>query len=242
VLDRIRRALDGGRDELSRDNLLQRVVDEVLGLRERGRMGADTLPPEVGVHLQVPPDRFDVVRSFVEDPFFDRDVEAELANRVAAPIHQLPLRAYVVETGEAVSITASGRAMNIVLRVFVEGGDRGGREEVLPARLPAIRLGRGPWHGSDQREPNDLIVSDADSFVSRRAARMKRVGGGWEVAALDQGQCLVVLRADGSRVRPHNSPKGWVHVLPGEAIELNDGAQQSVIVRFALEQTLVEPE
>jgi hypothetical protein len=231
------RAFDGGRDELSRDNLVQLVVEQVASLRERGPRGQPTLPPEVLVTLSVPIERVAVVRGFVTDPQFDHDVDDELVNRLASvPVHAMPLRIYEVYIGERLEVGAIGRAGSVVVRLSIAGGDREGQVHLVPARMRTLRVGRGPWHGADQRERNDLVVSDADPFVSRRAARLRRAGAAWEVEALDQGGSLVVVRADGTRVRPHNAPTRWVTLRAGDALEFNDNAQKAITVQIALDK------
>lgn len=236
LFERIRRALEGGRDELSRDNIVQLVVEQVVALRERGRQGAAVLPPEVTVTLTVPEDRAEVVRGFVDDPRFDRDVQDDLLNRLAIAPDQMPIRLYAVRVGDAVGISATGRSGNLVVKLSIIGGDRHGHVHLVPAHTRMLRMGRGPWHGADQRERNDIVLSDADAFVSRRAARLRRAGAGWEVETLDQGKWLVVVRADGTRVFPHHVPVKWVSVRGGDQLELNDGEQNSIVVDLQVER------
>ncbi|MEQ1506111.1 MAG: hypothetical protein ABMB14_28015 [Myxococcota bacterium] len=224
MFEGLKRALDGGRSELSRDNLVRLVVDRVVALREYGKRGETALPPEVEVVVTVPTERVAVVRGFVDEPAFDREVEDELANRVVGVSRDLlPLRRYTVDSGDTTQVVAIGRADASVVRLTLFGGDRDGAAVAIPAGQRFVRLGRGAWHGPDQRERNDLVVSGGDAFVSRRAARLRRVGGGLEVESLDQGECLVVCRLDGARIRPHHTPGRWVVVRSGDSIELNDG-------------------
>lgn len=231
MFDRIRRAFDGGGGDTSRDNLVQLVVEQVFALSEHGRHGARALPPEVAVAITVPADRLEVVRGFVDDPRFEHDVDAELINRLAsASVEAIPLRLYTVRAGDGFEVAAIGRAGSLVVRMAIAGGDRHGQVHLVPAQMRTLRVGRGPWHGADQRERNDLVVSDGDPFVSRRAARLRRAGAAWEVEALDQGACLVVVRADGTRVRPHHTPRGWVALRGGDQLELNDGAAKQITV------------
>ena len=230
MFDAIKRALDGGRDEMSRDNLVRLVVDQVVALREYGRHGEHALPPEVAVRLVAPPERLVVLKGFVDDLQFDRDVESELLNRlVGATRDALPLRLYTVEAGEP-AITASGRRTAVAVRLTIAGGDRDGAALAVPPGQRFVRMGRGPWHGPDQQNRNDLIVANDEPFVSRRAGRLRRVGAALEVEALDQGECLVVCREDGNRIRPHNTPTGWVLVRSGDTIEFNDGADRKLSV------------
>jgi hypothetical protein len=231
VFDVLKRAFDGGRDELSRDNLLRMVVDRIVGLREYGRHGEHALPPEVAVTVTAPAERVEVVRAFVTDAGFDREVEDELVNRLTGVARDaLPLRLYAVEAGEPVAVAAVGQRSGLAVRLKVQGGDRDGTVLVVVPGQRLVRLGRGLWHGPDQQERNDLVVSQSDSFVSRRAGRLRRVGAAWEVEALDQADCLVVVRPDGSRTRPHHTPDRWVAVRSGDAIELSDGSERVITV------------
>jgi hypothetical protein len=231
VFDAIKRALDGGRDEMSRDNLVRLVVDQVVGLREYGRHGEHALPPEVAVKLVAPTERLVVLRGFVEDLQFDREVEDELLNRlVGATRDALPLRLYTVEAGDEPAITATGRRTAVAVRLTIAGGDRDGAALAVPPGQRFVRMGRGAFHGPDQQVRNELIVSNDDPFVSRRAGRLRRVGAALEVESLDQGECLVVCREDGTRIRPHNTPSRWVIVRSGDTIEFNDGADRKLSV------------
>jgi hypothetical protein len=95
---------------------------------------------------------------------------------------------------------------------------------VPPGRRDLL-LGRGPWHGDDQQVANDVIVADADKTISRRAARIRRAGASLEIEALDQREAMVVVKPDGSRLRPALSASGRVPVRTGDAIEFTDGAK-----------------
>jgi hypothetical protein len=231
VFDAIKRVLDGGRGEMSRDNLVRLVVDRVLGLREYGRHGEHALPPEVVVRLVAPGDRVAVLQGFVDEAAFDREVEDELCNRlVDAARDALPLRLYTVEAGDETGITVTGRRTAVAIRLAIAGGDRDGAVLVVPPGQRSLKMGRGASHGPDPQIRNDLVLSEADAFVSRRAGRLRRTGATLEVESLDQGECLVVCREDGSRIRPYNTPAGWVRVRSGDTIELNDGASRRLSI------------
>lgn len=231
MFDAIKRALDGGRDELSRDNLVRLVVDRVVGLREYGRHGEHALPPEVAVRLVAPAERLAVLQGFVDDLRFDREVDDELCNRLVGTTRDtLPLRLYTVEAGEVPGVTATGRRTSVAVRLTIAGGDRDGAVLAVAPGQRFVKIGRGPFHGPDPQIHNDLVVSNEDAFVSRRAGRLRRSGATLEVESLDQGECLVVCREDGSRVRPHNTPSGWVRVRSGDTIELNDGADRRLSI------------
>jgi hypothetical protein len=219
---------------MSRDNLVRMVVDRIVALREYGKHGEHALPPEVALDVTAPPERVELLRRFVDDPGFDREVEDELLNRlVGFQRDELPLRLYSVVAGEPAGVVATGRKGALAVKLTVAGGDRDGAALVISPGQKAIRLGRGQWHGPDQQERNDLIVSNADPFVSRRAGRLRRTGAVWEVESLDQGECLVVHRLDGTRQRPHHTPTRWVTVRSGDTIEFNDGADR--VIRVGLE-------
>lgn len=231
MFDAIKRVLDGGREEMSRDNLVRLVVDRVVELREYGRHGAHALPPEVAVRLVAPADRLVVLQGFVDDAAFDREVDDELCNRLVGTTRDaLPLRLYTVEAGDVPAITATGRRTAVAVRLTIAGGDRDGAVLAIPPGQRTVRMGRGSFHGTDQQIPNELVVANEDSFVSRRAGRLRRTGATLEVESLDQGACLVVCREDGSRIRPHNTPSGWVRVRSGDVIELNDGADRRLSI------------
>ena len=55
-------------------------------------------------------------------------------------------------------------------------------------------------------------------------------GSALEVTSLDQGECLVVVRPDGKRVRPVNTRSRRVRVGPGDLLEFNDGGGQRICV------------
>jgi hypothetical protein len=241
VFDVLKRAFDGGRDELSRDNLVRWVVDRITALREYGKHGEHALPPEVEVTITVPDERVELVRGFVENVAFDREVGDELLNRlVGMSRDSLPPRIYVVEGGPSVVVAVVGKRGATALRMSIAGGDRDGALLVVPPGQRFVKLGRGAWHGPDQQERNDLIVSHNDPFVSRRAARMRRMGAVWEIESLDQGECLVVCRVDGGRIRPHHTPNGWVVMRPGDSIELNNGTSD-VVIRVGLDVVSKDP-
>lgn len=239
MFETLKRAFDGGRDELSRDNLIRWVVDRIVALREYGKYGEHALPPEVQVTIQVPAERVELVRGFVDNVAFDREVADELLNRlVGLSRDSIPPRVYAIEPGEGILLTVTGRRGATALQMRISGGDRDGEIALVPPGQKIVKLGRGPWHGHDQQERNDLIVAQADSFVSRRAARLRRSGAVWEIESLDQGPCLVVCKADGGRVRPHHTPNGWVVVRIGDSVEINDGTGSRTI-RIALEQGIL---
>lgn len=231
VLQRLKGALDGGSGEFHRDDLLRRVEDATWRLRTFGSRGAEEFPPAVRVRVsaRVP----DPVRGWVEDPSFDRDLDARLLNRmVQASREALPLRSYEVEAADLDQVEVVPDAQAAVLVLRIEGGDRDGEVVALPAGRREVRLGRGPWHGRDERVPNDVVLTAHQAFVSRAAAILYRSGACLEVVAREQGECLEVVRAGGARVRPVMDSTGRTRLQAGDCLVFNDGGGQAVTVRL----------
>lgn len=232
--DRILEVFGGGEGELTRDDLLREVTEGVLKLSNFGARGAKVFPVAVTVRVTVGEEGVEVVKDLIQDPAFEREVESRILNRVAQPDRErLPLRRYVVEKGEKNSILVEEDRDAAVARLLIEGGDHDGQVLVLAASQREFRVGRGRWHGSDRRIPNDLVVSEEDRFVSRGAAILRRAGSFLELESRDQGECLAVVRSDGARIRPARTAAGRVLLRPGDVIELNDGAE--AVVRLRLE-------
>src|SRR5688572_30299180 len=120
-------------------------------------------------------------------------------------------------------------------RIAISGGDLDGQTLALPASWSELAFGRGPWHGADHGARNDLVVCEKTEFVSRRAGRLYRAGHQLEVAALDQGDELVVRRASGDALRPARTARGRASMKAGDAIELGDGRGNTV--RLLLERS-----
>lgn len=225
----MRRLLDpglSGRDALDRPSLRRRTVQAILELRQRGSQGGDALPRAVRVVVDVAAGSREVVQGFVDDPAFDREVGAELLNRLAGlGSDSLPNRTYVVTAGgdgePAVRAAEAGDEPSHYL--WIDSGDLQGKAVPLKAGQDSYRLGRGTWHGSQGSQPNDVVLTENEQFVSRRAAVMERSGTGYLLTALDQGEFLTVRRADGQRVRPFRVRGGRVPVGPGDRIELDNG-------------------
>jgi hypothetical protein len=231
--DLFRKVIGGGEDELSRDNLTRWVVDGLVGLRTRAARGTSELPPEVRVTIQVAEGSVEVIKRFVTDPAFDDEVNRRLLNRlVDVPADAHPLRHYVVQAGESNAVTVAEAPDSGSLELVIRGGDRDGDVEKVPAARRDLAVGRGPTHGERDAAPNDLVVCRETPWVSRRAARLRRIGGSLRVHSLDQGDCLVVVRPDGERVRPSRTVERWTLVRPGDRIELNDGGEQVIALEL----------
>jgi hypothetical protein len=225
-------ALDGGSFELGAPDLTRKIVDGIARLRHHAGRGVAVLPPEVEVHVQVADGSVHVIEKFVQDPLFDREVEAALRNKlVDVPEHSLPIRRYIVEPGKRTRVVVvESRPKRYSLRI--EGGDRDGTVIAIPGDQRDVLLGRGPWHGDDEQVANDIQVAEADRRISRRAARMHRTGGLFELEALDQAEAIAVVKPDGHRQRPALSATGKVQVRPGDVIEFLEGARPVLTVRL----------
>ncbi len=224
----------GGADELGWDDLLRRTVKAVADTAHYGARGAVSFPPDVDVVISATPEKAQIAREFVQQAAFDRELGAQLVNRCDCAAADLPLRSYAVEEGERFDVRAvprDGGAPTWQLRV--EGGDFDGQTLPLPARTE-IRFGRGRWHGGDRQVTNDLIVSEACSYVSRRAGRLIPSGHVFEVESLDQGDLLFVCRAGGDTLRPSRSASGRAALRAGDIVELSDGGEHSI--RLILER------
>ena len=211
--------LGGGAGELGWDDLVRRIVDALVPLRRHGARGEVVFPPEVTVRIVVGQGGLAIVQGFVDRPELDREVGAALANRCDVASDQLPVREYLVSAADRTSVTVSEGAPK-AWQVTVEGGDLAGRTMILPGGWSEAAFGRGEWHGADRGARNDVIACDKTEFVSRRAGRLYRAGHQLEVAALDQGDELVVRRASGEAVRPARTARGRVVIKPGDTIEL----------------------
>jgi hypothetical protein len=223
-------SLDEG--EFGKPDVLRRTVDGIMKLRRHADRGVELLPPEVEVTIQVAEGSVQLIERFVEDPVFDREVEAELRNRlVNVPEGGVPARRYFVQPGKKTEVTVvESRPRSYQLRVL--GGDRDGAVIGLPAAKRDFLLGRGQWHGEDQNVANDVVVSEGERTISRKAARLHRVGSGFELQASDQREALAVLRPDGQRLRPALAASGRVPVKPGDLIEFTDGNEPVLTLRL----------
>ena len=217
----------GGDGEIGWDDLATRIVDKLATLAHYGARGEVVFAAEVCVTLAVPERSVDVVRGFVDDPRFDREIGAALANRSDVAVADLPVREYVVAAGERPDIGVAEQAPR-PWQLAIEGGDLAGRVISLPAGATELTFGRGDALGAESGMHNDLIVCEKTAFVSRRAGAVHRAGHRLEVVALDQGDLLLVRRADGEMIRPARTASGRVIVREGDAIELVDGRGDAV--------------
>lgn len=235
ILETVRKMLGGGSDELGRDDLLRRVADGICLLKTYGARATELFPPAVKVRVTVANGAVGLIQSMLEDPAFDQEIEARVLNRMVSPRrHALPLRRYSVSAGISNLVQVEEDDSTALARLRIEGGDRDGQVHELPSLIRELRLGRGSWHGAEQRVRNDIILTESLPWVSRAAAILKRSGPYYEVESRDQKQFLAVLRPDGSRVRPEMAASGRVPFRPGDCIELVDGQDSTIRLHLEL--------
>src|SRR5688572_27579591 len=90
----------GDSDEVGWDDLRGRTVDALAAMAHHAARGEVVFPADVTVRIVVPARSVAVVRGFTDDPAFDREVGAALANRCDVALAALPRRGYRVEEGE----------------------------------------------------------------------------------------------------------------------------------------------
>ena len=229
ILDRIKRTLAGDgiqAEQLDEPTLKRHVVKGILKFRHRGSKGVNELPAAVHIDIKVSTGSIEVVRRMVDSPGFDEEVEASLLNELAGNSPRfLPIRHYRVVSSDETLVTVEEARDDTLIWLRVEGGDRDGEWLAYKASSSGYRLGRSAWHGPEDTESNDFVISNHDAFVSRRAARLSRAGTGLEVETRDQGDYLVVLRADGSKVRPARVASQKVKVKIGDVIDFIEGRE-----------------
>ena len=221
-------------EELGQPDLLRRVTEGIVALARHADRGLPVLPPEVEVRIKIGEGGTQTIERFVQDPAFDREVEARVLNElVRLRPDGLPVRRYIVETGEKNSVEVKEAPLRR-FRLRIQGGDRDGATVTLPASRREYLLGRGDWHGEEMQVANDVVLSESERAVSRRAARLHRSAAGLELESLDQREALVVEKADGERLRPALTASGRVPLAYGDRIEFTDGRRP--VVSFVLEE------
>ncbi len=234
ILDTIRRSLSGGDDELGRDDLLRQVEEGILALKRHGERGREVFPAGVRVQIRAAEGGLVPLRAFVADPAFERDLEARLQNRLVAA-DLLPARRYHVERGEPVGVTVHEDEHALAGVLGVEGGDNDGHRFPVDLARREWRIGRGRWHQErpdDQRLPNDIVLTESLAWVSRAAAILRRSGALFEVEVRQQGEFLLVVRRDGTQVRPAMTASGRAPLRVGDRLELHDGHDGRVALRL----------
>jgi hypothetical protein len=221
--------------ELGQPDLLRRVTEGIVSLARHADRGLPVLPHEVEVRIRVGDGGVQVIERFVQDPAFDREVEARVLNElVRLRADGLPLRRYVVESADETSVEVK-EASQRRFRLRLQGGDRDGATIALPPARRQFLLGRTDWHGDEMQVANDVVLSQSERAISRRAARLHRSAAGLELEALDQREAMVVVKADGERLRPALAASGRVPVQPGDRIEFTDGKQPVLTVLLEAE-------
>ncbi len=234
LFDTIRRTLAGGDDELGRDDLLRQVEEGILALKRHAARGREVFPAGVRVGIRAAEGSVVTLRAFVADPSFERDLEARLQNRLVAS-ETLPARRYKVERGEPTGVTVEEDEQALAGVLVVEGGDHDGHRFPVDLARKEWRIGRGRWHQErpdDQRLPNDIVVTDSLAWVSRAAAVLRRSGALIEVESRQQGECLLVVRRDGTQLRPALTASGRLPLRVGDRVELHDGHDGRVSLRL----------
>lgn len=226
IIDRLNQLLGAEEGELGREDLLRRTVDGILALKRHGRRGVESFPAGVVVRIVAREGSLATLRDFLADPAFERDLEASLLNRLANP-ERLPTRRYRVEAGEPSAVSVAEDTRSAQGRFVVRGGDRDGEAQPIELSRAEWRLGRGRWHqerGDDQRLPNDIVLTDHLPWVSRAAAVVRRQGAFLEVEARQQAEYLLVVKADGTQLRPAMTASGRVALALGDRLRFHDGA------------------
>ena len=221
-------------EELGQPDLLRRVTAGIVALARHADRGLPVLPEEVEVRIRVGDGGVQTIERFVQDPTFDREVEARVLNElVRLRPEGLPVRRYVVEAGERTAVEVKEAPLRR-FRLRIQGGDRDGTAVTLPAARRQYLLGRGDWHGEEMQVANDVVVSESERAVSRRAARLHKSAAGLELESLDQREALVVEKQDGERLRPALTASGRVVLAYGDKVEFTDGRRP--VVTLILEE------
>jgi len=217
-------------EELGQPDLLRRVTAGIVALARHADRGLPVLPEEVEVRIRVGQGGLQTIERFVQDPTFDREVEARVLNElVRLRPEGLPVRRYVVEAGERTAVEVKEAPLRR-FRLRIQGGDRDGTAITLPAGRRQYLLGRGDWHGEEMQVANDVVVSESERAVSRRAARLHKSAAGLELESLDQREALVVEKQDGERLRPALTASGRVVLAYGDKVEFTDGRRPVVTI------------
>lgn len=234
IFDTIRRGLSGGDEELSRDDLLRDIETGILALKRHGSRGREVFPAGVRIDVRAAEGSLVTLRAFLADPAFERDLEARLQNRLVH-VETLPARRYKVERGEPAGVTVTEDELSLAGVLVIEGGDLDGHRFPVDLGRREWRIGRGRWHqesADDQRLPNDIALTESLPWISRAAAILRRSGALLEVEARQQGEFLIVVRRDGTQVRPAMSASGRAAVRPGDRLEFHDGREGRVALRL----------
>jgi hypothetical protein len=218
-----------GTASLDRASILTEAAQGILSLGTFGERGAHVFPSGVTVRVAVTESKVDGIRRIVENPSFDRELIADLRNRLVA-FEEFPARRYVEVAGAADGVEGLGDPKTVVFVLVVEGGDRDGARFPVENVRATWRMGRGPTHDDHGGLPNDFVLTETARFVSRAAAVL-RYDAGLHLDVKEQGAALVIHRAGGGQERPYHTPRGSCPLLVGDVVEFNDGRQAQVRVR-----------
>lgn len=224
-------AIDGvaGDAELGRDDLMRAVVAGIGALSRFGARGRRAFPAEVEVRVAVAEGSAQVVRDFLVDPSFERDLEAKLVNEFPDADDGFPVRRYLVEAGAGGVTVREVEAAAVQLRVI--GGDKDGSVVPLPVGRRLLYVGRGTWHGPTQDLRNDVVLSDVAPWLSRTAARVERRGAVLVLRPVGAGDEVALHRRDGSQVRPSRTPEGLCTWAVGErAVWSGQGGEEVAVI------------
>lgn len=222
-----------GDDELGREDLLRDACEGILRLKRHGAKGKEVFPPGVIIRVTARDGSLESLRAFIADPQFEQDLDAMLVNRLTTP-GLLPARRYFVEQGQLNRVAVEDDTMGVQAQFVVEGGDKDGDVYLVQLSKREWRLGRGRWHtehGDDQRVGNDVILTETLPWVSRAAALIERSGAFLEVVSRQQVDFLVVVKADGAKIRPHLTASGRAPVGVGDRLEFHDGVSGLLTLR-----------
>lgn len=232
----ISRLVAGGAGELGRPDLMRRTVSGVLKLRHRGDHGTDVFPAEVEVRICVGDGSVEVVRRFVSDPTFDREVGASLANQVLNLDERgLPIRRYAVEgtpPGSPTQFDVLDSVGPMPFELHVKAGDCAGFVFSIPSGARELVFGRREKVVEFDELPIDFAIPTTSASVSRRAGRLCRAGSNFEVETLHQGRNLVVRRPGDTRGQlPYNSSTKRIPLRPDQdELVFTDGRGGEVLI------------
>lgn len=222
-----------GDDELGREDVLREACDGILKLKRHGAKGKEVFPPGVVIALTARGGSLESLRGFVADQQFEADLDAMLRNRLVEP-GILPARRYQVSAGERNRVVVEDDTMGVQAQFVIEGGDKDGDIFLVQLSTRDWRVGRGRWHqeqGDDQRVANDVVLTETLPWISRAAAVIERKGAFLEVISRQQKDFLVVVKADGVKIRPHLTASGRAPLAVGDRLEFHDGASGLLTLR-----------